>query len=95
MKHFSRQDFSTYQVLFDDEDDKSVLSWMHKNKSKLPPVRFDCGRTDPLIEYNRELHQGLKDQGIHHTYDEFPGGHEWAYWAAHIRETLLFFDACL
>jgi enterochelin esterase-like enzyme len=56
-------------------------------------LRFDCGVDDPLLESNRRLHQALCDEGIDHTYQEFPGGHEWSYWEAHLEETILFFEA--
>lgn len=45
----------------------------------------------PLIEPNRALHAGLIAAGIAHTYEEFPGGHEWPYWEAHLAATLRFF----
>ncbi len=71
-------------------DDRSVLGAIH---APLPPLRFDCGTEDPLLEANRALHAALLDRGIPHTYDEFPGGHEWPYWERAIGHTLRFFDA--
>lgn len=53
-----------------------------------PPMRFDCGVDDLLIEQNRELHQQLTVAGVEHHYDEHPGGHEWSYWRTHLPETL-------
>ena len=41
----------------------------------LPPLRFDYGKSDGLIEGNRLLHQQLLDLNIPHTYGEFEGGH--------------------
>ena len=61
----------------------------------LPPLRFDCGRDDQLIEENRELHRALHARGIPHAYEEHPGGHEWPYWETHIEDTLRFFARCL
>ena len=69
-----------------------VIDILKKNKDKLPPIRFDCGKTDELIEPNRLLHQQLKEAGINHIYKEFDGGHEWAYWVTHVEKTLVFFD---
>lgn len=71
---------------------ENVIDSIIKNKEKLPPFRFDCGRTDVLIEYNRELHQQLVDHNITHIYEEFKGGHEWSYWIKHLGRTLVFFD---
>ena len=62
------------------------------HSDSLPPLRLDCGRTDLLIEYNRVLHEQLKEANINHAYQEFDGGHEWEYWEEHLVDTLLFFD---
>ncbi|NBO04020.1 MAG: esterase family protein, partial [Betaproteobacteria bacterium] len=50
---------------------------------------------DELIGANRILHGQLQAAGIPHTYEEFPGGHEWPYWTEHIADTLRFFAARL
>ncbi|QMW05813.1 alpha/beta hydrolase [Spirosoma foliorum] len=71
--------------------DESVLDLMVQNRAKLPPIRFDCGTNDLLIEHNRILHRGLSEQGIAHQYVEYPGGHEWPYWEEHLADALLFF----
>ena len=73
------------------EGEKSVLHWMLAHRDRLPPVRFDCGTEDVLIEENRQLHRELLDHQIPHEYQEFPGGHEWQYWETHLADTLRFF----
>jgi len=93
--HFSQM--GQFVADFDDLKDKAleqdgVLDWILQNKAVLPQFRFDCGSEDILIEYNRQLHLDLEKHQIPHTYKEFPGGHSWDYWAAHIGETLLFFN---
>jgi S-formylglutathione hydrolase FrmB len=75
--------------------EQSVLHWMETNRAQLPPVRFDCGTEDLLIEENRQLHRDLDARGIPHAYEEFPGGHEWPYWETHLEDTLRFFAAVL
>ena len=70
---------------------QSVLHWMEANRATLPAVRFDCGTSDLLIEENRTLHRELDARGIPHTYEEFPGGHEWPYWERHVADSLRFF----
>ena len=72
--------------------DWDVLYWMKAHKEKLPPLRFDCGAGDDLIEENRQLHRDLEANGIPHQYFEFEGGHSWPYWREHVRDTLLFFS---
>jgi len=93
--HFSQT--GQFVADFEDLKDKAleqdgVLDWILQNKDVLPQFRFDCGSEDILIEYNRQLHLDLEKHQIPHTYKEFPGGHSWDYWAAHIGETLLFFN---
>jgi S-formylglutathione hydrolase FrmB len=73
----------------------SVLEVMLANKSRLPPIRFDCGTEDGLIEYNRALHRDLDAAGIAHAYEEFPGAHTWEYWNEHLADSLKFFSGIL
>ncbi len=76
--------------LFAGERDISLLHWAETNRSHLPPLRFDCGTEDPLIEDNRRLHQELTKLDVSHKYEEFPGNHDWPYWTEHVRSTLAF-----
>lgn len=76
---------------FDSEKEEySPIYWLEKNKDSLPPIRFDCGVDDFLIDGNRKLHRQLKDAGIKHVYEEFPGEHTWDYWQLHLRDSLKF-----
>lgn len=77
------------------EEEQCVLHWMTANRATLPPVRFDCGTDDPLIEDNRRLHRDLDALGIPHRYEEFAGGHEWPYWELHLEDSLRFFAGLL
>jgi putative tributyrin esterase len=71
--------------------DQSVLEALKQGAGQLPPVRFDCGTEDLLLEANRELHCGLQAAGVPHEYSEFPGGHTWDYWERHLEDSLRFF----
>ena len=73
----------------------SVLECMKANAARLPHLRFDCGKEDELVGHSRELHRDLLKTGIPHVYEEFPGGHTWDYWHAHLADSLRFFKACL
>jgi putative tributyrin esterase len=73
-------------------EDQSVLESLLRNKGRLPALRFDCGSEDQLIEYNRELSRSLKQAGVHHVYEEYPGGHTWPYWETHLAGMLRFFS---
>ncbi len=90
MKLFVEEPLSAYHP--PDSADSSVYLAMQAHRNKLPPIRFDCGTEDLLIDYNRQLHSQLTQADIPHTYQEFAGGHEWPYWQQHLTDTLLFFD---
>jgi S-formylglutathione hydrolase FrmB len=70
--------------------DTDLLHWAKVNHDTLPPIRFDCGTEDPLIDPNRELHRALTELRVPHVYEEFPGGHDWPYWTKQVRRTLAF-----
>lgn len=76
---------------FSSDDDASILHWLLKHQEILPPLRFDCGWDDHLINANREFHQTLLQHNIPHQYEEFPGGHQWPYWEQHLQDSLHFF----
>jgi putative tributyrin esterase len=71
---------------------EDVAEVLLSNRSTLRPFRFDCGRDDLLLDANRKLHHTLTESAIPHTYQEYAGGHEWAYWHDNIEHSLRFFD---
>ena len=73
-----------------DRYDCHALARKLKAARKRLAIRIDCGTEDFLIAHNRAFHALLEKLGIPHIYEEFPGVHDWAYWDAHIRETLKF-----
>jgi enterochelin esterase-like enzyme len=76
-------------------EDYGVWDMMWKARGALPPIRFDCGREDPFLELNRELHRQMAEAGLAHVYEEFAGGHDWSYWEARLGDSLRFFGAIL
>ncbi len=76
-------------------EDKSVLETLLRSKDRLPPLRFDCGTEDQLIEHNRELSRELTKACVPHVYEEYSGGHSWPYWENHLSDMLRFFAARL
>ncbi len=93
LKEFVEEPLDRYGTI--NPNDETVLDWMVENRDRLPPLRFDCGTEDPLLEPNRKLHKALTDSGIEHTYEEFAGGHAWDYWHDHLTDTLRFFHSLL
>ena len=90
MKLFVEEPLEAYRQKIRANED--VFSSIIENKDGLPPLRFDCGVDDELIEFNRKLHKSLQQSKIKHDYQEFEGGHQWTYWQEHLIDTLLFFD---
>jgi putative tributyrin esterase len=84
------EDFETLKNVV--KKSESVIEWILANKTKLSPFRFDCGKEDQLIEYNRTLNKKLIENKIPHTYTEHTGAHSWEYWEKHIAESLVFFN---
>jgi putative tributyrin esterase len=73
----------------------TLMGWFVRNRNELPPLRFDCGIRDPLLESNRRFHRELQEQAIPHEYFEFDGEHNWLYWHAYFASSLLFFEHIL
>ncbi|MEO6851690.1 MAG: alpha/beta hydrolase-fold protein [Mucilaginibacter sp.] len=71
--------------------DEDLAATFRYYRHQLPPIRFDCGNFDLLIDYNRDLHKTMQRDGIPHTYVEHSGEHQWPYWAEHIIDSLKFF----
>lgn len=89
MELFVEEDLSHYRQPF--KADEDLFLTFRQHTGHLPPMRFDCGTSDQLIQYNRELHQKMLDENIPHEYEELPGEHTWAYWEKNVRKSLRFF----
>jgi putative tributyrin esterase len=73
-------------------DEPFVGVWIARHRASVPPLRFDCGTEDPLIDASRRLHDELSRQHVVHVYQEFPGAHDWNYWRSHLEDSLVFFE---
>lgn len=89
-KHFTNIDLSVYDCT--NPLESNVWYWLQRNQTKLPPLRFDCGRDDPLYLSNLTLADKLSEAKIPHRFEQFDGGHSWDYWHLHIQKTFVFFD---
>lgn len=70
----------------------SLAAMIERHDDALPPILFDCGRRDPLLETNRRLHEALDLADIRHRYDEYDGAHDWSSWQRRLAVALPFFD---
>jgi putative tributyrin esterase len=59
------------------------------SKTRAPALFVDVGREDPFLEQNRAFRADLNSLGISVRYVERPGKHDWAYWRAHVAESLM------
>ncbi len=84
---------SAFEAL--DEHEVDPLYWLDRNRMQLPPLRFDRGQDDALLEGNKDLHHVLTEKEIPHTFEVSPGSHDWPYWREHLRDNLLFFERIL
>lgn len=89
LRHFVEEPLTAYQNI--QTDLLSVFETIRHAGAALRPFRFDCGSDDPLLAGNRRLHKQLTEAGIPHSYEEFPGGHDWSYWTESLPECLRFF----
>ena len=55
----------------------------------LPPLLVDVGTGDPFLAENREFVAGARALGETVEYHEWPGGHDWSYWRAHLPQSLV------
>jgi enterochelin esterase-like enzyme len=56
---------------------------------------LDAGRLDPWLRPARAIHDQLDGIGIAHEWDTPPGGHDAAYWSAHVDDRLRFYASVL
>jgi S-formylglutathione hydrolase FrmB len=89
-KTFDRSDLDSMAAALQGQGYDLFELARQRAEERLPALRLDCGTEDGLIEHNREFHGLLQDLGVKHEYEEFPGGHDWDYWDAHVPQTLDF-----
>ena len=56
-------------------------------------IYLDMGENDGGIDNTRQLHEDFSVQGIPHTWVLNPGGHDNAYWMAHLNEYLYWYGS--
>lgn len=89
MEQFVEEDWSAW---IEKHPIHSITGLLESKNNKFPPLRFDCGKSDALLEGNRKLDAYLKTSGQRYIYQEFEGDHEWPYWEEHIRDSYDFFN---
>ena len=54
----------------------------------LPALYADCGVADVFLAQNRAFRDAMAARDVPLDYHEWPGSHSWAYWRAHVGESL-------
>lgn len=49
------------------------------------------GKSDPFVQADEVLSSILKRTGVHLTYSEYPGGHNYSFWRSHAAQLLQYF----
>lgn len=70
-------------------DDDLLALLERADLAELPALYVACGTDDELIDANRRFVANAERAGVAvHTDVERPGGHDWGYWDARIRDVL-------
>lgn len=77
-----------------EEDDLFPLAARAAERGDCPPLYITCGQSDFMYEDHQRFRTHLETLGLAHTYEEWPGGHEWDFWDESIRRALDFFAGC-
>ena len=81
--------FGSTQQLTGSDNDLLALARKTRNKHRvLPALRICCGTEDSLLPFSRSARTCFAGLGYDVTYQESPGGHDWAYWDDQIRQAI-------
>ena len=69
-------------------DDIPILSAHVKKGDKLPRIYLAIGTEDFIYEIAQKTRKCMNDLGVSYTYDEGPGGHDWAFWDTYIQRAI-------
>jgi S-formylglutathione hydrolase FrmB len=58
-------------------------------RQRIPALYADVGTADGLLLNNRAFRIELANLGVPLDYHEYPGEHNWAYWRAHVAQSLV------
>ena len=76
-----------------DRDDLFAISsaLAQKDPSVFPRIYMTCGRQDDLYDYNLRLKTHLESLPLPYRYEEWDGGHDWAFWDTSLQKAMRFF----
>ena len=71
-----------------DKNPKVLVEHLKAEGAVFPEVFMACGTEDGFLAENQSFRDYLKAQGVHVTYMEGPGGHDWDFWDTYIRKVI-------
>ncbi|NLG65771.1 MAG: hypothetical protein GX537_09235 [Actinobacteria bacterium] len=75
-----------------DPSRRAVALW-RGDRERFPALFADVGRDDALLGQSRHFRDTIQGLGASITYHEWDGAHSWAYWTAHVPESLAWMAA--
>lgn len=86
-------EFSPYMPSTEHKGNLDLIDIFNRQGDDCIPIRFDCGRDDPLFRSNRALASQVEPLGLPVHFESFEGGHDWLYWHENIAHSLRFFSS--
>ena len=74
-------------------DPATLAQRLQKTSRPLPALFVDVGVADAYFAHSRAFVESMQARAIPVTYREWPGGHTWDYWRAHVGESLAWIAA--
>jgi S-formylglutathione hydrolase FrmB len=82
--------FGTDSVSWMSRDPSRLLTRALRRGETLPALMVDVGTEDYLLPMSRSFRDNMATLQVPLQYAEWPGKHDWAYWRAHLPESLRF-----
>ncbi|HVZ49753.1 MAG TPA: alpha/beta hydrolase family protein [Gemmatimonadaceae bacterium] len=80
--------FGADSVAWAARDPATLAARLRRAGKPLPALFADAGTADPYTAESRAFHDAMTSLGVRMTYHEWPGGHTWDYWRAHVGQSL-------
>ena len=82
--------FGSDSVSWITRDPAHLIAQMIGRGDVVPSLFVDVGTSDGLLTMNRAFRDRMAALNVPVLYAEWPGGHDWPYWRAHLPESLRF-----
>jgi putative tributyrin esterase len=89
----TRAIFGTDSAGWYSRDPATIAARLRSTGAPLPHLFVDSGTEDVYTPQSRAFRDAMRTRGIPLEYREWPGEHTWAYWRAHLGESLTWIGA--